>query len=187
MKHKLERIDKKYFMKSILRLMLEDQTAPARNDDGLVSRKEILKDKLLIELIENPKKLWKHLSIKVRNLWISRVILSKRFKKKLSSNEELLSLEGDLFRDKIIDILSKLHFKSGYWEILKSFLTSEIQACKNWASLCRSLKSLEKNAFKTYFYSNYAVKEVTNSAQKSSNKNNSNGKTRIKMRSLDDF
>jgi hypothetical protein len=187
MKQKLQRIDKMYFMKSMLRLMVETQAGTQSQNSALVSRHEVLKDKLLIELIENPKKLWKHLSVKVRNTWISRLILSKRFKALMSSKEELISLEGEEFKEKFLESLTKMPFKGAYWDIFRSFLTAEVQACKNWTSLCRSLKSLERNAFKTYFYSFFAVEEISNSAEKSNKNLKSTGKGRVKIRSLDDF
>lgn len=188
MTQKLERIDKKYTMKSILRVMADDKTSTATvNNEFMISKREILKDKLLIELIENPKKLWKHLSIKVRNTWINRIIVSKRFKTKLGNIEELLTLEGDQFKDRFTEEISKLVIRGTYWEILKRFLLSEANNCKNWATLCRTLKSLEKNAFKTYFYSFFAVSEVKNSSGKKDKESTSNKKGRVKMRSLDEF
>lgn len=186
MKNKLERIDQKYFLKSNLRLLVEAQAAASPQNGALVSRREILKDKLLIELIENPKKLWKHLTIKVRNTWISRVILAKRFKARMAADAELPELEGDAFKAKFAEAVAKAPFTGTYWEVLKGFLLTESKACKNWASLSRSLKSLERNAFKTYFYSFFAVSEVQLAAEKTGSRK-ATGKGRVKMRSLEEF
>lgn len=187
MQHRLERIDKMYYMRSILRLMVQDPGANPPVESSLVSRHQILKDKLLIELIENPKKLWKHLTVKVRNAWISRVILCRRLKSVIENKQDFAHLEGEEFKEKFSELLSKLPFKGANWEILRGFLAAEVKACKNWVSLSRSLKSLERNAFKTYFYSSFAVEETENSGSKPQKQSKSNGKGRIKMRSLDDF
>ena len=184
MKTKIDRIDKMYFVKSILRQMAEDQRTTPEQENRLVSRQEILKDKLLIELIENPKKLWKHLNVKVRNTWISRIILSRRLKCFLNSNDKLLTLEGEDFKDYFVKLINRSLFKGEHWDILKSFLISEAMVCKNWLSLSRSYKSLERNAFKTFFYSCFAISEVSETEKK---KTRNNQKGRIKIRSLDDF
>lgn len=184
MKHKIEKIGKMYSMKSILRQIVEGKLDDPNMMEGIASRQEIMKDKLLISLIENPKKLWKHLNIKVRNSWISRVILNQRLKNYIKSNSELESLEGAQFQEKIIELFQKAPFSGKYWSVLKGFLLAEAQSSRNLSSVMRSFGTMQKNAFQTYFYSYFEEEDKELNSKK---QGKSNSKGRVKMRSLDEF
>lgn len=184
MKHRLTRIGGTYYMESILRQIVENRIVDPEMMNGIASRDEILKDKLLISLIENPKKLWKYLNVRVRNAWISRVILAQRLKTYLSEQGRLNDLEGEDFREYFIEIMSKVGFTGMYWSVLKGFMLAEANVCKNWSALSRSLKSLHRNAFRTYFYGEFSPETSSNSKSKSKT---GTSKGRVKIRSLDDF
>ncbi len=188
MKHKIERIGEKYTSKSILRELLRGTITNPEMLEGIVTREEILKDKLMIELIENPKKLWKYLSVRVRNTWIVRVITRKRLKKFLDDSKVLHKVEDAEFKSKGLEFLAKLPFNGGYWNTLKGFLRSEILNSKNLPTLLRSLKSIERNAFRTYFFNVFLNEEIQDVREQSSDKQKGTGKkVRQKIRGLDDF
>ena len=196
MKHKIDRIGKKYCMKSIIKSALEkrnnkEEMFDDRRDSMLDiddSVLEILKDKLMIELIENPKKLWKHLSVTVRNVWISRSILSMRIMNLLKTQAYVLI--DDEFRRVLKSIIEKHEFRGQYWYILKSFITNDMPSARNIQQFSRLFKLSVKNAFKAYFF-NVFITEF-NSQQ---NKTNSNGKgasdttnkKRTRLKKFDDF
>ena len=79
------------------------------------SREQIMKDKLMMELIEHPKRLWKYLSVRVRNQWIIRVIVRKRFKKAFLDHATLGQLEGEEFRSRANEVMNRLHIQGQYW------------------------------------------------------------------------
>lgn len=184
MKHKITRLGDMYNMESILRQIVEGRIENPQMMDGIASREEILKDKLLIGLIENPKKLWKHLNVRVRNAWITRVILAQRLKTYLANQEKLPTLEGDDFRKYCANAISKTGFTGPYWSVLRSFILAEVNACKNWSALSRSLKSLQRTAFSTYFYNEFSPEDTSSPKQKQTK---ATGKGRVKIRSLEDF
>ena len=142
---------KTYRLKSILR-----DTLLGEANSSLISREEILRDKLLVELIERPKKLWKFLNVTIRNEWIHRVVVKGSVRKTLQQQEtELAVLDEAAFRGQTRSILAKISLGVKYWPILRSFLKSEVNSSKNIAGLLRTYKSTERAAFRTYFFTKY--------------------------------
>lgn len=190
MKHKIERIGhNKYKQRSILRSEVErikastskestgEGQAPPKEEDNFlaplfqISPQEILLDKLMIELIENPKKLWAYLSIRVRNAWIRRVVVSSRLKHLLQDHPELADLEEEEFKEKITQIVNSANFGGGFWTSLKTFLKAEIKNCKNLQSLSRGIKTCIRNSFQTYFFEGFIAEEEELALKSKSNKN----------------
>lgn len=140
-----------YRLKSILR-----DTLLGEANSSLISKEEILRDKLLVELIERPKKLWKYLDVSIRNEWIHRMVVKGSVLKSLLQQEKALSeLSEAAFRTQARSILARTTLGVKYWPVLRSFLKSEINSAKNITSLLRSYRATEKAAFKTYFFSKY--------------------------------
>jgi hypothetical protein len=147
-----------YRLTSILRDTLLGQA-----NSNLITREEILRDKLLVELIERPKKLWKFLDVSVRNEWIHRVVVRGSVKKTLRQQElELSSMEETAFRTQTRSILARICLGMKYWPVLRSFLKSELNTAKTITALLRSYKSTERAAFKTYFFTKYFSPEPAN-------------------------
>ena len=140
-----------------------------------------------MELIEHPKRLWKFLSVRVRNQWIIRVIIRKRFKKAFEDHSTLGTLEGDEFKSKAIEYMNKLHFQGVYWHVFKGFLSVEINNCKSLQSIMRTIKQLERNAFRTYFFTVFMNEDENTNKPKSKKEASLNSKKRQKIRGLDDF
>lgn len=156
MKHKIERIGNKYYLRSILRDAVHKEAEGDSFFNGTISRLEILKDKMLMELIERPKKLWRHLAIRVRNAWIERVVVEKQVKRAF---EALAGSEEHEFKGKAVGVLARMKAQSNYWPILKNFLKIEVQNSKNIASFMKSYKQIVRNSFKYYFFSTFEPKE----------------------------
>lgn len=149
-----------YTLESTARALVEGTIKGDTEDsEGLIgplpSKEEIQKDKILIELIENPKKLWKHLVVSIRNVWIHRVILVKRIKYKLSELEEEMYPTPEAFQAAAHSKLLSANFSGQFWQKLKPFLVAEIKNSRSLFSLQKSLKLTAKTAFQAYFYGLY--------------------------------
>lgn len=104
LKHKIERIGEKYYFGSLLRTSLN---------------RDISMDKLMIELIENPKKLWKFLLAKVKNSWMEREITRKKIMKKLKKIKEAHIYDEKNCYDATLKYLKKWSKSSSFEFFLK--------------------------------------------------------------------
>ena len=174
MKHKIEMLGSKYRARSVLKSMHENkiETVEIKLD---LEKLDILKDRLMLDLMDNPKKLWKHLSVRVRNLWISRAILSIRILNHLKSEAADL-IDGD-FREVLQKTINKQEYNGAYWQVLKGFLQMDVETARNLSQFQKLFKSSDKNAFKSYFY-NVFLMEGEEPVKK---------KNRVKLKKFDDF
>lgn len=137
LKHKIERIGEKYYFGSLLRTRLN---------------RDIAMDKLMIEMIENPKKLWKFLMAKVKNSWmereITRKVLSKKIKKikfEAKNDEEILV--------KLKKFLKKWTKKSSFEYHLKKNITLRLKEEGFFKKIFdeKFLKEISKHIFRVFF------------------------------------
>lgn len=173
MKHKIDLVGSKYIMRSVAKSIHENkvQSPEFKLDLNILS---ILKDKLMLDLMDNPKKLWKHLSVRVRNLWISRAIVSIRILNHLKA--EASDLLDEEFRGVLQKIINRQEYHGAYWQVLKGFLQVDVELARNLSQFKKMFKASDKNAFKSYFY-NVFLMEGEKPAKK----------TRVKLKKLEDF
>lgn len=138
LKHKIEKIGEKYYFGSLLRTSLN---------------RDIAMDKLMIDLIENPKKLWKFLLAKVKNSWMEREITRKRLAKKFKNIREECPDNDEIFFEKVVKFLKKWSKKTSF----ESFLKKSVFLKRNDENFLEEIldgkiiKEISKNSFRVFF------------------------------------
>ncbi len=174
MKHKIDMLGSRYKARSILKSMNENKIESVDFKIDL-EKLDIMKDSLMLDLMDNPKKLWKHLSVRVRNLWISRAILSIRILNYLKA--EAADLIDAEFREVLQKTINRQEYNGAYWHVLKGFLQMDVESARNLSQFQKLFKTSDKNAFKSYFY-NVFLMEGEEPVKK---------KKRAKLKKFDDF
>ena len=159
LKHKIVRVSQnKYEFGSIL---LRDK-----------HRADLAKDMLIMELIENPKLLWKHLLAKVKNAWMERIIVRKRLFSRLKEIRDSVSFEvlgagdgvneaeGDaserrstVIYKKLADFLKKSARKKSFEFYVRRALLASIDPKEPVEVFFdrKGFKDVVKNCFREYF------------------------------------
>lgn len=174
MKHKIEMLGSKFRARSVIKSLHENKIESAEIKLDL-EKLDILKDRLMLDLMDNPKKLWKHLSVRVRNLWISRAIMSIRILNHLKA--EAADLVDAEFREVLQKVVNKQEYSGAYWQVLKGFIQVDVESARSLSQFQKLFKTSDKNAFKSYFY-NVFLMEGELPAKK---------KNRVKLKKFADF
>jgi len=112
---------------------------------------EIEKTKTILDYVDNPKMLWKHLKIQLKNMFIQRYILQKQMLKQVK--------EGT--GTNIHKIISKLPAKCEFSLFLKSKMKSYNDLSTDLPTDMEShVLKLVKEAFKFWFYSKISQGEL---------------------------
>ena len=185
MKHRIQRNGDNYEMKSVIKSKFWEDSSKQTTFHS----EEILKDKLLMELIDNPAMLWKYLKVRVRNAWMEREMIRKQLYKGLKG---LRKLDDTSFKNEAVKYLKSVKNKSKMLPDVVNFLLNTLD------SLTQKPKKiiektyfahLIKSAFRIWFFTKFCVEdEDDNLTKKKRNKNNrKNRKKRKRLKGLDDL
>lgn len=170
MKHKIQKVGEEFSNMSVAKEVLKSK----------ISQQEVLKDKLLIELLDDPEKLWRHLKVKVRNVWMEREMLRKQLYKRL---KRLKGLDSAKFVAEATKQLRSVINSSRMLQGLVDHILKHLRRLEDPKKLLdkNEFEQVLRNGFRIWFFTKFCIEDENERGNKQKKRK------RKKLKTLDDF